>query len=136
MNNSQTLIGVTAAVVLIAGCSKSNEGLEDVSMKCQGYVTYNLSFVKEKEMIATHINNGTITFSGNDYLRGNNIKFCPERTLDLAADTLYFDSSGCGDKKENPRQYGTYNKILKKLDLTNTHDGVVSSGRFECKKVE
>lgn len=110
---------------------------ENMSMKCQGSITYSLSFVKENEIIATHITNGTITFSGNDYLKGNNIKFCTDKALDLSADTLYFDSSGCGIKKEKPRQFGFYNRILKRVDLINIqHNGIVSSGRFECKKAE
>jgi hypothetical protein len=78
-----------------------------------------------------------ITLSGNDFLLGNNITVYPPGTLGTPADTLYFDSSGCGGRSEigAPRQYGTLNTIIMKLDLTNTSDRLGVTGRFHCSKV-
>jgi hypothetical protein len=77
----------------------------------------------DDELIAVHIKEGKITVSGNDFLFADNIRLCPSGTLGIPTDTLYFDSSGCGaTAKPEARQYGTFNTILMKFDLTNTTD--------------
>jgi hypothetical protein len=101
-------------------------------------VSQRCTWTKGDEIIAVHIKNGTITFSGNDYLLGNDITICPPGTLGTPSDALFFDSSGCSGRLKDlvaPRQYGTLNKILLKLDLTNTNQQFGTTGRFHCTKV-
>jgi hypothetical protein len=93
-------------------------------------------WTKDGELIATHVKNGAITFSGNGFLLGEKIKLCPEGTLGISSDTFYFDSSGCsGISKTETRQYGTLNIILMQLDLTNTTDRIGVRGHFNCTKI-
>lgn len=109
----------------------------DVQLRCVGEIIARGDVDWHKnEVIAMHTHDGTVTFSGNRFLRGNMLTICPGPT----EDDIYFDSGGCGDKKTNPedRQYGTYNRILHTLDLTNTMDQpgpyILIQGTFQCDK--
>jgi hypothetical protein len=125
---------VLAAVAVCAlltppAYSKSDE----LILRCKGSVGSFMPTVwtKDEELIAVHIKNRKITFSGNDFLSGNDMQLCPAETLGIPADTLYFDSDGCSTTtKSETRQYGTLNTILMKLDLTNTTDRIGVTGRF------
>lgn len=105
-------------------------------LKCEGRVSsLRPAWTKSNQSIAVRIKKGKITFSGNDYLRGDDIQICHE------GDDLYFDSDTCAAlKTTQTRQYGTFNKILMRLDLTNTieREGLFIhlSGRFTCVHVE
>lgn len=155
MNPISTLICLIAALCALSGCSKNNaaaedprlKGLEDISLKCQGSLMENLGAIKQNQVIAAHIKDGAITFSGHTYLRGENLQICPKENTNLPSDILYFDSKGC-DKKSlgywetsGPRQSGTYNKILKHLNLTNKSELTPGNvwrldSNFECERVE
>jgi hypothetical protein len=116
---------------------------DELVLRCEGWVgSWSPTlWHKEREEIAVHIKNGTITFSGNKFLLGKNIGICPPETLGIPADSLYFSSDGCGSRAKLPehRQYGTLNTILLKLDLSNTDwrtDRVLGiTGEFSCTKV-
>jgi hypothetical protein len=84
---------------------------------------------KDDEQIAVRISGKQISFSGSNLLRGQNIKICRD------GDDIYFDSDTCSDHvtTEN-RQYGTYNRILMTLDLTNTTDRIGVTGHYKCTK--
>jgi hypothetical protein len=126
---------ILLVILALIGCAKSNE----LILQCKGNVSGFMPTLRSKddEMIGVHVRNGMITFSGNDFLLGNNITVCPPGTLGIPVDTLYFDSSGCSGRSEigTPRQYGTLNTIIMKLDLTNTGDRLGITGRFHCSKV-
>jgi len=85
---------VLVLVLLLAGCSKEPD---ELVLRCEGSVGSFRSplWTKDGELIATHVKNGAITFSGNGFLLGEKIKLCPEGTLGISSDTFYFDSSGC-----------------------------------------
>jgi hypothetical protein len=103
---------VLVLVLLLAGCSKEPD---ELVLRCEGSVGSFRSplWTKDGELIATHVKNGAITFSGNGFLLGEKIKLCPEGTLGISSDTFYFDSSGCsGMSKTETRQYGALNIIL------------------------
>jgi hypothetical protein len=116
---------------------------DELVLRCDGWIgSWSPTlWHKEREEIAAHIKNGTITFSGNRFLLGENIAICPPKTLGIPADSLYFSSDGCGNRATSPehRQYGTLNTILLKLDLSNTNwrtDRALGiTGEFNCTKV-
>jgi hypothetical protein len=98
-----------------------------------------VSWTKDDELIAVHVKEGKVTVSGNDFLLGQNIQVCPPGNLGTSSDDLYFDSSGCGGRAETQkRQFGTFNTILMKFDITNTNDNppLLITGRFTCTKID
>jgi hypothetical protein len=118
--------GVTIAFLLLTtACNDS----DDLLLQCKGNVASFMPSVwtKDDEQIAARIGGKQISFSGSNLLRGQNIRICRD------GDDIYFDSDTCGDRvtTEN-RQYGTYNRILMTLDLTNTTDRIGVTGHFKC----
>jgi hypothetical protein len=82
-----------------------------------------------------------VYFSGNSMLLGDGIKICRIGSIEFAKkDEMYFDSAGCSmEGKALKRQYGTYNYITKKLNLSNTlENGLVFyiTGAFHCSKTK
>lgn len=133
---SRRLQIVVVLVLLLTGGAKAEP--DELILRCKGSVSSFMPVVwtKDDELIAVHIKEGNITVSGNDFLLGKNIRLCPSGTLGIPADALYFDSSGCGaTAKPQTRQYGTFNTILMKFDLTNTTDRIGVTGRFMCSKI-
>jgi hypothetical protein len=145
-------IRLIAAVVIIGAVATDSWGqrlvvdwklLDELVLRCEGWIGSwsPTSWYKDREEIAAHTKNGTITFSGNELLLGENIAICPPGTLGIPADSLYFSSDGCGNKAKLPehRQYGTLNTILLKLNLSNTDwrtDRPLGiQGEFHCTKV-
>jgi hypothetical protein len=127
-------VALVVFVLLLTGCSKEPE----LVLRCEGTVGSFKSplWTKDGELIAAHVKNGVITFSGNSFLLGENVRLCPAGTLGIPVDTLYFDSSGCSTtSKSETREYGTFNTILMQLDLTNTTDRIGVTGHFKCTKV-
>jgi hypothetical protein len=123
-----------ARYLLLIGDAKEPD---ELILRCEGTVGSIMpsSWIKNDELIGVHIKNREITLSGNDFLLGQNIKLCPAGTLGTPSDTWYFDSGGCGGKAlTQTRQYGTFNTILMKLDVTNTTDRILITGRFKCMK--
>lgn len=125
-----------AAAVWLLFPLTARSAQEEMVFKCDGNVSsVSPSWTQSHQSIAMHIENGRITFSGNDYLRGEDIQIC------RGSDELYFDSDTCsGTVTTETRQYGTFNKILMRLDLTNTNANtgsyVILSGRFTCTSVQ
>ncbi len=117
-----------AFLLLVMGCNDS----DDLLLQCKGNVSSFMPSVwtKDDEQIAVRIGGKQISFSGSNLLHGQNIKICRD------GDDIYFDSDTCGDHvtTEN-RQYGTYNRILMMLDLTNTTDRIGVTGHYKCTKV-
>jgi hypothetical protein len=145
-------IRLIAAVVIMGGVATDSweqssvvesKLPDELVLRCEGWIGSwsPTSWHKDREEIAAHLKNGTITFSGNKFLLGENIAICPPGTLGIPADSLYFSSDGCGNRPKLPehRQYGTLNTILLKLDLSNTDwrtDRVLGiTGEFNCTKV-
>lgn len=122
--------GVPIAFLLLAmGCN----GSDDLLLQCKGSVSSFMptTWTKDDEQIAIRISGKQISFSGSRLLLGQNIKICKN------GDDIYFDSDTCGNYKttEN-RQYGTYNRILMTLDLTNTTDRIGLTGHYKCTKAD
>jgi hypothetical protein len=124
-------------IVALAGCGKASD---DATLQCRGTAAYigENDWVKDAQRIALHIKGNQLTFSGNDLFAEKTIAICPTGTASNSADTLYFDSDGCGTNHTlDPRQYGTYNTILRVFELQETmKNGEILSGKFDCKKVE
>jgi hypothetical protein len=101
----------------------------DLILRCMGTIASFMpsTWTKDDQEIAVHIQGQIISFSGNDLLLGQNIRICK------GGDDVYFDSDTCeGKVTTNTRQYGTFNRILRRLILTNTTDKIGLTGNFKC----
>jgi hypothetical protein len=89
---------IVFVIFALIECAKPDE----LILQCKGNLGTFTSplWNKEDEVIGVHVKNGTITFSEDDFLSGNNITICPPGTLGLPSDTLYFDSSGCSGRAQ------------------------------------
>jgi deoxycytidylate deaminase len=120
----------------------------DVYFHCIGNITskvinstkYN-DYTNQNEEILAHITDGKITFSGNKYLSGQNIKICTPFDDEFKFDTepCKYKSSAIGKDRKN----GTFNKITGELLLTNElgkyyggEGTAIEEGRFKCSKVQ
>ena len=128
--------------LLIVGCNNTStiSEYENGAYLCKGS-THSLavtgSVADLDDEIAMRVTDDRVFFSGSSMLQGDNIKICPIGSIEFAKkDEMYFDSSGCSmDDKALKRQYGTYNYITKKLNLSNEFDnGLVGyiQGSFHC----
>jgi hypothetical protein len=128
----RTIIAVTIytflSTVIFVSPAKAAESTELI-LRCKGQIVSfrGPSWVKDNELIAAHIKNGRITFSGNSLLQGKNIR------ISRHEDEMYFDSDTCSNvATTETRQYGTFNRISMTLDLTNTTDQIGVQGHFTC----
>lgn len=127
------------AIFCTTACSDSKPPLTDTYLKCTGTISSlgNSSSLIKNQQIAVRISGGTISFSGNSMLLGEHIPICPAGSNGRSEDDVYFDSESCvGTRREDPRRrYGTYNRILGTVELTNTIENQALysiSGTFEC----
>lgn len=143
MKTAAAMLTLLVLTGLAAACSQTREDeRQEVYLKCAGETTV----WNEKagplpphsdEAIAVHIKDSTINFSGNSILSGSNIPICRDRQSTVE---LYFDSETCEERKSDPkRKYGTFNRVLLTLDVTNlvSANGVAwFQGSFKCVKVD
>jgi hypothetical protein len=138
---------VMAALAGASGCSDADRsgGVRDVYLRCTGTIAFiGLElYSRENESIAAHIQNRHISFSGNDYLGGENIPFCSAHPDGTPLDDSYlqFDTDPCGPTTTGRnRTYGTYYWVLGRLDLSHSSSEPVSTphvqGRFQCTPVQ
>jgi hypothetical protein len=123
----RTVVQILTLLLLLAGCNDP----DDLLLQCKGDVSSFMPSVwtQNDEHIAVRISDKKVSFSGNGLLLGKNITICRD------GDDIYFDSDTCDNRKTTQnRQYGTYNRILMTLDLTNTTDRIGITGRFKCTK--
>lgn len=131
--------GALACLMLLTCPAAALSASDKLIMECSGnvYVIGEMRSDNRNEAIAAHIISGTISLSGNSFLGGRDILICPAGTFGLADDVLFFDTSGCDTTaKEEVRTYGTYNKILRNLNVSHSEIAWVVSGQFKCKIVE
>jgi hypothetical protein len=105
----------------------------DLVLRCRGTLSSFMptTWIQDNEEIAARINNKTISFSGSRLLLGKNIEICKN------GDDIYFDSDTCsGRSTTEARQYGTFDRILMTLVLTNTTDRIGLTGDFQCGGVQ
>jgi hypothetical protein len=109
---------------------------EDVVLRCKGTIASfaPTTWTADDEEIVARITGNAMTFSGNSLLLGRDIKVA------RIGDDIYFDSDTCGGPvTTQTRQYGTFNRILMTLVLTNTIDRlghfVGLTGHFKCVRV-
>jgi hypothetical protein len=110
MHRSCLRVVLVFCILLPAGCKDSDE----LVLECKGSVGSFRSplWTKDDELIAARIKGGKISFSGNNFLLGRDIKLCRD------GDDAYFDSDRCdGTVTTETRQYGTFNRILMTLDF-------------------
>ena|SRR5215831_16804041 len=81
-------------LVLLAsiGCAKA----DDLILQCKGTVSSFMSplWTKDDQVIAVHVKNDAITFSGNDFLRGNDVRICPPGYLGTTSDEWFLTATG------------------------------------------
>jgi hypothetical protein len=105
----------------------------DVRLQCTGTVdSFRASvWTKNNQEIAVWLNENQISFFGNQFLSGQNIKLCTE------GEDIYFDSAGCdGTQDTEIRQAGVFDSVLMTLNLTNTAESIGLNGYFRCRKVD
>jgi hypothetical protein len=131
------IFALLGALMMLIPASNRGGATEpgELIMVCRGDINAigEVGWNKKNETIAAHVKNEKISLSGNDFLGGRDIRICPSGPWGPSDDELYFDTRGCGPSgKYDPRTYGTYNKIIRTLDVTHTAEGFVISGRFKC----
>ena len=127
-------ITLLLCVLLLTACSQYKDG----KYQCKGSVrsiTAAGSTTSGNQQIAFRLDNDKVSFSGNEFLVGDQIGVCEIGSNEFAKkDELFFDTSGCGTNRKNQesRKYGTYNKLSKVLVLTNEDSNGLIYGTFAC----
>lgn len=111
-------------ILLLAGCEKSPEQ----KLVCHSiWKNSNSSGVfanASTDDVAVHLLGNTITLSGNEVFSDvQNLPFCTTSQSEVSkADQPYFDTQGCTGKSDpqKERTYGSYNRILRKLEVSFT----------------
>jgi hypothetical protein len=115
--------------------------VDDTYLLCKGSIsvisTSVTTPVKDQE-IALHIMSNRVNISGNNYFNTVEMQICRQ-----TADDFYFDSQSCSGRADlsRPRNYGTFNKITGKMDLSSENYLpnsllLLTRGQFICKKTE
>jgi hypothetical protein len=105
----------------------------DLFFQCTGTVdSFKASvWTRDNQQIAVWLNDDRISFSGNRFLSGENIKLCAK------GDDIYFDSAGCNEiQGSETRRSGVFDSVLMTLDLTNAAENLGVNGYFTCRKVD
>lgn len=96
---------------------------QDVYLQCKGKLTIHsgaLPIVNEAENIALHIKDRAILYvSGNSFITTATAAVCKAASRSEAPDELRFDSRSCTDRASGTGVYGTYNRILRRLEISD-----------------
>jgi len=144
----ETVIRALAVVAMACYCVQPTNSIAaenvrflaaETRLLCKGTITISSANgirSLDKQEVVAHIGDGKISFSGNPYLFGNDIRICTP-----SDDRPYFDDQNCGDnaKRNESRHYGTYNKINGAIDLTKETpppNGLRIEGSFKCDRTD
>ena len=118
-------------------CTGLDATARDVYLRCRGSLTLHtaeLPLVKENQEIAIHVQAKTMIYvSGSQFIVNASAPICPNRSP--SPDELRFDSRSCTESAPGGGIYGSYNRILEKLDISDDRrygDLWLTSGVFRC----
>ena len=96
---------------------------QDVYLQCKGKLTIHtgaLPIIKETEDIALHIKDRAIVHvSGNSFIATATAAVCKAASRSESPDELRFDNRSCTGRASGTGVYGTYNRILRRLEISD-----------------
>ena len=133
--------GIARCIVALCLLTGLDVKAQDVYLRCKGSLTLytsDLPLVNDNQQIAVHIQTGTMVYvSGNPFIENTVAPICPDRSP--TPDELRFDSRSCSDRAPHGGIYGSYNRILKKVDISDDRrygQRWLASGVFTCLPVQ
>jgi hypothetical protein len=124
------VIPLALTVLLLASGFSS---ARDLIFHCHGTVdSFKGSlWTKNNPDITVLLNKNGISFSGNEFLSGKNVKLCTD------GGEIYFDDAECyGTQVSEMRRTGVFDSTLMTLSLSNTAENIGLNGYFTCGKAD